>query len=83
MKEIKIAAAFLGNRGLEEVNDPKPDFVQICKVRMPDANRQYGSCQICGADHKSQQLGYCLTLPRFYYVGILKQGAGDVVSASE
>jgi hypothetical protein len=72
MKEIKIAAALLGNRGLEEVNNPNPDFVQICKVQMPKENGQV-----------VEQLGYCLTLPRFYYVGILKQGAGDVVSASE
>jgi len=71
MKEIKIAAAFLGNRGLEEVNNPNPDFVQICKVQMPKENGQV-----------VEQLGYCLTLPRFYYVGILEQGAGDVVSAS-
>jgi len=72
MKEIKIAAAFLGNRELEEVNDPKPDFVQICKVRMPKENGQV-----------VEQLGYCFTLPRFYHVGILKQGAGDVVSANK
>jgi hypothetical protein len=71
MKEIKIAAAFLGNRKLEEVNNPKPDFVQICRVKMPKENGQV------------EQLGYCFTLPRFYYVGILEQGANNVVSASE
>jgi len=71
MKEIKIAAAFLGNRKLEKANDTKPDFVRICKVKMPKENGQ------------DKQLGYCFTLPRFYYVGILKQGAGDVVPANE
>lgn len=57
LKEIKVAAAFLANKSVDSCNDLSPSFIQTGSYEWND--------QDC-------HLAYCFIIPKFYYVGVLK-----------
>lgn len=57
MKEMKLAAAFLANRGVDACNDERPVYIQAGTYEWKDDD-----CH----------LAYCLVVPKYHYVGVLR-----------